>query len=172
MLKSLKDIPYPKLRQLARKRIKECKLNISNWNTPLAFDWERTPEGIDFWHAINCGAYYNAKKLYPELFTFPPRTKKQVLAWSSGSVIGSIGMAAANLSRVQIQNYDIFSKAMNIISAADVSPRSLIKRRDLQIILSNLSDANRELQEVLHKIYSYSGRLHRAAKEVLENDKK
>lgn len=161
MLKSLKDIPYPKLRQLARKRIKEYKLNIPIWNSPLKFDWMGTPEGLEFWHLIQRGNYHKARSQYPHLFIALPRSKKQELAWNCGSVLGSLAMATVNLQRVSAQNNKILTKLLD----RRVGP-------DLSVISANLAYTDKELKEILHRLQVYSGRLHALAKEVLTNDNK
>lgn len=166
MLKSLKDIPYPKLRQLARKRIKERKISISGWDSPLTFDWRRTPEGLEFWNLVQRGNYRQARKLQPELFTALPRSKKQELAWTSGSVLGSIAMADASLGRVNTQNALIASRT---------STNSLISPDQLKKLLAihrALADWQGILDQVLRNLQQDTERLHALAKEVLANDNK
>lgn len=61
MTVKIKDIPYYKIRRLAKKYLElesEC----------LSFDWASTTEGWFFWNAINNARYSVARKQYPELF--------------------------------------------------------------------------------------------------------
>lgn len=166
MLKSLKDIPYPKLRQLARKRINERKLTIPVWNSPLKFDWMGTPEGLEFWHLIQRENYHKAKKLQPHLFTTPPRSKKQELAWNCGHIIGSIGMAEANLGRVNTMNALIASKVLTN-SLADSA-----QRQKLNSTLRELREKQDDLDQAFQNLQQETRRLHALAKEVLANDNK
>jgi hypothetical protein len=156
----IKNIPYPKVRRLAKMR--------SDVPAPhhLTFDWQSTPEGMAFWHFINMQQYNKAKELQPELFTALPRSKKQELAWNCGSVLGSIAMAEVNLGRVNTMNALIASKVLTNTLAKST------QRQRLNSTLRELRERQDILDQALHNLQRETKRLHALAKEVLANDNK
>jgi len=91
----IKDIPYPRIRRLARKYLEFA-------DGYLNFDWASTPEGWFFWNAIDKAHYSAARKQYPGLFEPLKRSAKQVQAWKSGQITGAFGMVGSNLWRIKL----------------------------------------------------------------------